>query len=106
MDIERNREKQRELREELERLMDEEAEYGRLPAEFRLAEYIHDTFCKQNHTDGCGWDYEKWQDPTHPGNGSHGWTHDRYLDIANKMLDALDHDEFVCYEAIKALKGA
>ena len=28
---------------------------------------VHDSFCKQNHIDGCSWEYEKWEniDKTH-----------------------------------------
>jgi hypothetical protein len=42
----------------------------------KLAEMLHDTTCKSNHIDMCGWGYEGWD----------GWTHQRYLKNASELM--------------------
>lgn len=43
----------------------------------RLADMLHETLCRHNHTDGCGWGYEKdWKT----------WDHLRYLNIASAIV--------------------
>lgn len=34
---------------------------NKLGPEFVLANHLHDTFCTSNHTDQCGWYYDKWE---------------------------------------------
>ena len=36
-----------------------------LTPEQRLAEKLHASLCCENHTDGCGWHYEKWSNPSY-----------------------------------------
>lgn len=51
------------------------------PAE-RVAEAFHQKHCHMEHTERCGWYYEK-----QFGNGEPvGWTHQHYLDKAEKLL--------------------
>lgn len=45
----------------------------------KLATVLHEEQCTANHTDQCGWCYEAWD--------GKGWTKERYLKIAKKMLN-------------------
>jgi len=55
------------------------------PAE-RLAIYLHGKFCRDNHTDGCGWGYEgAWEHERCWG----GYAHKRWLSEAEEALDYL-----------------
>lgn len=58
---------------------------GEIP---QLAVALHDTQCRWNHTDGCGWYYEMHTNKL--GVKVHHWdgqTHDRYLKRAHKLAD-------------------
>lgn len=55
-----------------------------------IAEMLHRLRCNYNHTDGCGWDYEK---DYNKGNPSKMWAqsaHLSYLRLAKKLMA---HDE-------------
>jgi len=52
--------------------------------EMDLATLIHDKTCHWNHTDGCGWMYEKWDDE------KLGYAKLEYLKIARKVLKVTD----------------
>lgn len=45
-----------------------------------IAITLHEALCCGNHTDHCGWFYEDWE----------GWTHQKYLKIARKILQNTD----------------
>jgi len=47
----------------------------------RLADMLHETLCRHNHTDGCSWGYEK------------DWKHGdqrHYLNIASEIVQSWD----------------
>jgi hypothetical protein len=37
--------------------------YESLPPEYQVAERLHSLLCHWNHTDGCSWEYQTWQNP-------------------------------------------
>ena len=76
------------LREKANRLEKEQKVYNLLPNEIKLAEAIHDKVCRWNHTDGCSWNYEKWDGSTPSGST----TKDRYLEKAKKILKVVDFE--------------
>lgn len=45
-----------------------------------IADYLHEQFCRMNHTDGCGYHYEKWHDDK-------AYTKPKYLAQARVLLD-------------------
>lgn len=53
-----------ELEEKLARLKSEQEEYDLLSEDKKLAEFIHQQTSRFNHTDGCGWFYESWRQPS------------------------------------------
>jgi len=55
----------KQLEEELKCREKEEARLAALPVEKRLAEKLHDLLCHWNHTDGCSWGYEDWNNVGH-----------------------------------------
>jgi hypothetical protein len=62
-----NSEKIKKLEDELAQAKKEQVEFNALTEEQRLAEIIHSKMCHWNHTDGCGWFYDKWSDNRHNG---------------------------------------
>lgn len=64
------------------------------PENFRedLAVQFHELMCHDNHTDGCGWYYEKdWT----------GWAHKRYLDRATYVIENATNPDFALVEEVK-----
>lgn len=59
-----NSKKIAELEEKLAQLKSEQEEYDLLSEDKKLAEFIHQQTCRFNHTDGCGWYYESWRQPS------------------------------------------
>ena len=59
---------------------------GLNPVLVDVATNIHDTMCHRNHTDQCGWYYEKWSDVdlTKQGYGK-GHTRREYYRVADKI---------------------
>ena len=53
----------------------------------RLAVFLHDKFCRYNHTDGCGWDYEGADDDVDCWTGP---AHTRWLAEAKDLMAALE----------------
>lgn len=49
-----------------------------LPNTKKLAEIIHDKRCRWNHTDGCGWFYESWENI--------GYSRQEYLKKADEVI--------------------
>ena len=45
----------------------------------KLANILHKKKCKHNHTDGCGWYYESWENP--------GFCRKEWLGKAEKLLE-------------------
>lgn len=81
-----------ELREKLRKEYNET-----LSKEQRFAIYLHDKFCKSNHTDMCSWYYEFNNQIEHEWNR---YAHKKYLEIAIKLID-----EGIYYDEIeKVLK--
>ena len=50
----------------------------------KLAELIHAKMCRWNHTDGCGWHYETWDNV--------GYARSEYLKKAIRILDEVNFD--------------
>ena len=56
-----------------------QTEFESLPENYKLAEKIHTSTCRFNHTDGCSWEYENWSDKL-------GDTRKRYIKKADRVL--------------------
>ena len=57
-----------------------------LPNVQKLASLIHNKTCHWNHTDGCSWCYEEWDEiPL-------GWAKSEHIKIAEKMLKKYDFE--------------
>jgi hypothetical protein len=67
-----------EAEQKLAKLKEERKSFEGLSEEQKLAELIHESQCRWNHTDGCSWYYEKWGDP--------GYAKKEYLQKANNIL--------------------
>lgn len=48
------------------------------------AEYLHEKLCRWNHTDGCGWHYQNWDQP--------GPDRTSWLEKAEKALKLVDFE--------------
>jgi hypothetical protein len=73
-------------------------EFEELPTECHLADFMHKILCIHNHTDQCGWYYEKWYD----GIKGKAWHKAEYIKKAKKILKEVDYDKAVAI--IKILK--
>ena len=51
-----------------------------LSPERRIAEFLHEKLCLRNHTDGCGWYYESWD------NYQNGYSKKRYFKMATELM--------------------
>jgi hypothetical protein len=61
-------------------LADAELEYEiQTNPEILIAEELHRIKCRDNHIDGCGWDYESWENP--------GYDRNRYLEKAQELMN-------------------
>lgn len=96
------------LRAEADALEAADKAFDELPEEYRLAITLHNMLCRQNHTDGCGWEYEYLQKP-------HGWegpsapdwnayTHGRYLQKALVMKGFCNQLKIPTGKAIELIK--
>lgn len=67
----------KEAKETVARLERELARTASLPPAFRIAELLHEQFCKTNHDDGCSWGYTNWSEyavsPDATKNARHRW---------------------------------
>ena len=45
----------------------------------KIAEILHNGLCNTNHTDGCSWFYESWENP--------GWTRMRYYLVVKYWVE-------------------
>lgn len=77
-----NTENIKKLRAEADRLENLDKETSKLPQKYRLAELIHSKQCRWNHTDGCGWYYESWDNIK--------YSRQEWVDKANKILSEVD----------------
>ncbi len=62
-----------------------------------LACLLHESFCRHNHTDGCGWFYYKVTDPF--------WCHtepQKYLRMAQRILNVIDYETAI--KTVQAFK--
>jgi len=84
--------KARDAREAAERVEREK----RLEPLKALAIRAHDTLCRWNHTDGCGWGYEK-RDSVHDWNG---WAHARWLRHLDEVVSGTSQHRPVSVEAL------
>lgn len=55
--------------------------YKNLTPEQKFATVLHDTLCTSNHMDGCGWEYEKWE------NVQQSYAKKRYLKMARDLTE-------------------
>jgi hypothetical protein len=79
--METRTEKIKKLKNELDQLIAEEAIYQSLSEDKKLAETLHKMLCTCNHTDGCGWYYDKdWNQAEHK----------HWLEKAQKLLAITD----------------
>tara|TARA_R110000851_G_scaffold273073_2_gene425760 strand:+ start:766 stop:1038 length:273 start_codon:yes stop_codon:yes gene_type:complete len=79
-----NSKKIAELEAEVDRLKNVDKENSKLPEEYRLATLIHSKLCRFNHTDGCSWQYETWDNFKY---GRQSW-----VDKAKKILVKVDFE--------------
>ena len=77
METERQK-KIKSLEAELGKLKSEENHLNKLGYEYRLATFLHEKLCTWNHTDGCGWFYDR-------GDWSESSRQD-YLQKAKKLI--------------------
>lgn len=56
--------------------------------EIEMAEILHNSLCRFNHTDGCGWGYEKIEDFFKPGTTKNIWA-----EKAKKILETCSAEE-------------
>lgn len=66
------------------------------PEEIKIAEVLHTHLCNWNHTDGCSWFYESWEDP--------GCSKKDYLEKA-KRVKSLGYTGEMIDEFFKKVKG-
>ncbi len=76
-----------ELETKLKILKEEKKNFDLMQPNFKLAELIHSKMCRSNHTDGCGWYYEKWD-----GFGNNS-TRLSYLKKANDILEKVSYKD-------------
>jgi hypothetical protein len=72
----------------LEALKRAQEELALQAPEYQLAIRLHDSFCRWNHTDGCGWHYEITK-------GVHDWnghSHGSWLKKARRVLTDCDNE--------------
>lgn len=92
-----NSEEIKELKDKIEKLEVEQKTFDNLSDEIKLAELIHENTCRFNHTDGCGWFYEKWSNIKDGDNSARGG----YLKKAINLLRVVSFDK--ASEIIKIL---
>lgn len=92
-----NSEEIKELKDKIEKLEVEQNTFDNFSDEIKIAEFMHDKTCRFNHTDGCGWYYEKWATIVENDNSARG----RYLKQAIDMLKIVTFDK--AKEIIKIL---
>jgi len=64
------------------------------PDDIKLAELLHSKQCHWNHTDGCSWYYENWDNPD--------YTKQKYLDKARKILLEMKYEDVLkCINILK-----
>ena len=79
-----NSNKIKELQDKIKHLEDEQQLFDSKGPKYKLAELIHAKLCRWNHTDGCSWDYESWENI--------GSARQRYLDKAELILIKTDYE--------------
>lgn len=83
------------MQQELEDVRAAAAEKAALPEDKQLAIELHELLCHWNHTDGCGWFYEKdWT----------GYAHERYLVKARAVLADTKMNLDAIVTVVQALK--
>lgn len=78
-----------ELEREKDKIQAEHDELKSLTVEQRVAEYLHGQLCHENHTDGCSWYYEEWE------NVYKSYAHRDYLAQAMLMLEDYTENEIM-----------
>lgn len=74
-----------ELEQKIQELKAEKARFQNMSDNQILAEALHSAQCHWNHTDGCGWYYESWENP--------GYSKKEYLEKANNMLSEIPFEQ-------------
>lgn len=74
--LEKLKQQKVELEQQLSKI---EYEIGQLSPEIELAEFMHEKLCRHNHTDGCEWFYESWENPS--------YARKEYLQKAKKAME-------------------
>lgn len=76
---------------------------AKAPLNQRIAILLHDTQCRHNHTDACGWHYEKDRGDVHVWTGN---SHSNWLAKADAMIAQLGRigsfDEDTIYKVAQA----
>ena len=75
----------REKEKELAILKEKQNKHSELPEAYKLAEVLHSKLCHWNHIDGCGWDYENWDNVKGGDSGSRGRYLEKSINIINKV---------------------
>lgn len=79
-----------EKQKEIEKLRQEAKQVKTMKPKYVLAEKLHECLCHHNHTDACGWFYEKnWDDPWN----SEYSAHSRYLEKAENVIAVVGTDD-------------
>lgn len=79
-----------EKQKEIEALKKEAEQAKTIQPKYILADKLHGCLCHHNHTDGCGWFYEKsWDDPW----GREYSAHNTYLEKAEAVIKAAGTDD-------------
>lgn len=79
-----NSKKIKELQDKIKELEDEQQLFDSKGPKYKLAELIHAKICRWNHTDGCSWGYESWENI--------GIARQRYLEKAESILVVVDYN--------------
>jgi len=98
-----NAEKIAQLRAEAAALEAADKAFDVLPEEYKLAITLHSLLCHWNHTDGCSWEYEKYEGPNKDINWN-GHAHAEYLRKSRKILSFCNCNKISPEDAIKILE--
>ena len=79
-----NKEKIKELRDKIKKLELEQESFDSQAPKYKLAELIHSKMCSWNHTDGCSWFYESWENL--------GYSRTAYLEKAERILKVVNYE--------------
>ena len=64
-----------------------------MPVEYQIADMLHAKLCRRNHSDGCGWEYESWDNYVY--NEPVDFGRNAYVNMAKSMLAVADKDTII-----------